>query len=222
MFAMDEQRPDERQASEKRELVRALLTQGLSYGQISQRLGMTKSTVAYHARRLGIPADDKASRRYDWAAIQLAYDAGLTVRECAARFGFCLASWTAAVQRGAIRPRPVEMPLEQLLVVGRSQTQRGHLKGRLVRAGLKENRCERCGLTEWRGRPLEMQLHHVNGDGSDNRLANLEFLCPNCHAQTENWGGRNCRRRAGGQRAQRAPGGDQSRTGGGESLRSGG
>ena len=43
-----------------------------------------------------------------------------------------------------------------------------------------------------------MQLHHVNGDGRDNRLDNLELLCPNCHSQTETYGGRNGHRRNGG------------------------
>jgi hypothetical protein len=57
-------------------------------------------------------------------------------------------------------------------------------------ARLKLQRCERCGLTEWRGQPLSLELHHVNGNGSDNRLENLMLLCPNCHSQTETWGGR--------------------------------
>ena len=81
------------------------------------------------------------------------------------------------------------MPMEDLLVIGR-QTNRSHLKGRLLREGLKENRCEICGITEWLGKPLSMELHHVNGDGKDNRLENLQVLCGNCHAQTDNWGGR--------------------------------
>jgi hypothetical protein len=81
------------------------------------------------------------------------------------------------------------MPMEKLLVVGR-QTNRSHLKGRLLREGLKENRCEICGITEWLGKPLSMELHHVNGDGKDNRLENLQLLCGNCHSQTDNWGGR--------------------------------
>jgi ribosomal protein S27AE len=64
----------------------------------------------------------------------------------------------------------------------------------LFAAGLKENRCERCGLTEWLGRPLSMALHQVNGDGRDNRLENLQLLCPNCQAQTDNFSGKGRRR----------------------------
>lgn len=65
------------------------------------------------------------------------------------------------------------------------------MKLRLLDAGLKEPRCERCGLSEWRSEPLALELHHLNGDGLDNRLENLELLCPNCHSQTDTWGGKN-------------------------------
>ena len=51
-----------------------------------------------------------------------------------------------------------------------------------------------CGIAAWRGRPLALELHHINGDGRDNRLENLTLLCPNCHSQTDSWGGRNSRR----------------------------
>ena len=181
-------------ASRKRELIGRLRATGLSYGAISRRLGISKATVAYHARRLGIPVDDKSARRYDWAEVQQAHDAGLSVRECASRFGFCLATWTQAVARGAVVPRPHAIPIEELLVAGR-RTHRSHLKKRLLNEGLKENRCEQCGIREWRGKPLSMQFHHVNGDGTDNRLENIVFLCPNCHSQTDTYGGRNGHRR---------------------------
>jgi predicted HNH restriction endonuclease len=39
-----------------------------------------------------------------------------------------------------------------------------------------------------------MALHHVNGDGLDNRLENIALLCPNCHSQTPNVSGRNIKR----------------------------
>ena len=65
------------------------------------------------------------------------------------------------------------------------------LKNRLLKEGLKEARCECCGLSEWRGKTIPLELHHVNGDNSDNRLENLKILCPNCHALTDNYRGLN-------------------------------
>lgn len=185
-----------RRPHETRRQVERLLNEGRSNAEVAEILALSKSTVSYHARKLGVPPDRRFSNRVDWQAVQAAHNQGMSVRECARRFGFNKGSWHKAVQRGAIKSRSRLIPLEELVVKGR-RTNRGHLKGRLIAAGLKENRCEECGITEWRGRPLAMQLHHVNGDGADNRLENLSFLCGNCHAQTENWGGRNIRRGAG-------------------------
>jgi transposase-like protein len=197
MFAVGGRTGPKRRPSETRKEVAQLLDRGWSYAEIARVLKISKGTIAYHARRLGISADDSAARRYDWSEIQRAYDSGLSMRECSRRFGFCSHSWWKAVGRGAIKPRPQAMPIENLLIVGR-RTNRSHLKARLLREGLKENRCERCGITEWLGKPLNMALHHVNGDGRDNRLANIRFLCPNCHAQTENYSGRALRMRRNG------------------------
>ena len=57
--------------------------------------------------------------------------------------------------------------------------------------GLDMHRCGNCGMRdEWCGRPIKMELHHKNGIINDNRLANFEMLCPNCHSQTPNYKGR--------------------------------
>jgi 5-methylcytosine-specific restriction endonuclease McrA len=93
-----------------------------------------------------------------------------------------------AVARGDVRTRPQAMPIEELLAGPRN---RAHLKGRLIALGLLDEACAVCEITTWLGAPLSLQLHHINGDGDDNRLDNLQLLCPNCHSQTENWGGRN-------------------------------
>jgi HNH endonuclease len=182
-----------RRQVETRTQVSLLLTQGMSRGAIARTLGLSKSTVSYHAGRLGHPIDERGARRYDWPEIQRYYDDGHSVRECIARFGFSRQTWHAAVQRGAIVPRAHPMPMERLLVADTYRS-RHNVKLRLIGTGLKQNRCELCGLTEWRGEPLSMALHHVNGDGRDNRLENLQLLCPNCHSQTENFSGRGRRR----------------------------
>jgi 5-methylcytosine-specific restriction endonuclease McrA len=148
--------------------------------------------VTWHAKRLGMPIDQRAARRYDWSAVQAYYDAGHSVSECAARFGFSSATWSSAVRRGDVVARPKAMPIEKRLSRTRN---RKHLKGRLLKAGLLSNRCSECGITTWQRRPLALELHHINGDGRDDRLENLTLLCPNCHSQTDSWGGRNARRR---------------------------
>ena len=172
-----------------RDQVEHLLALGFTQARIARELCLTKSTVAYHMRNLGVRADARFARRHDWEAVQIAIDdEGLSMTQCIARFGFNRETWRAAARRGDIVPRPHVMPLEDLLVAGRTQTGRHHLKARLIKAGYKEDRCERCGIAEWRGEPLSMELHHINGDKHDNRLPNLEILCGNCHSQTHTWG----------------------------------
>jgi DNA-binding CsgD family transcriptional regulator len=177
------------------ERVAALLALGRSRAEIARRLGIAKSTVSYHARQLGASIDERFRRRYEWASVQAFYDEGNSVRDCAREFGFSTASWQDAVKRGVITPRPAFRPVEEIFAAN-TRRNRGHLKTRLLRLGLKDRRCERCGISDWHGQPLAVALHHINGDRLDNRLENLELLCPNCHSQTDTFSGRNGRRTA--------------------------
>ncbi len=81
-------------------------------------------------------------------------------------------------------------PIEEYLIEN-SVVQSFKLKGRLLAEGLKQHKCECCGITEWMGKPTPIELDHINGNHHDNRLENLRILCPNCHAQTDTYRGKN-------------------------------
>ncbi|WBA40712.1 HNH endonuclease [Hymenobacter canadensis] len=81
--------------------------------------------------------------------------------------------------------------LAEILVADSPYTFTHGLRGRLLKEGYKAHRCEQCGLEEWRSMPIPLELHHINGVNNDHRLENLQLLCPNCHAQTSSYRGKN-------------------------------
>lgn len=84
--------------------------------------------------------------------------------------------------------------LDTILVENSSYNNIARLKTRLVESGLLTYQCSICKLTQWQDRPIVLQLDHINGINNDHRLSNLRLLCPNCHSQTETYGGKNIRR----------------------------
>jgi hypothetical protein len=95
-------------------------------------------------------------------------------------------------QRG--QRRADATPLEAILVED-STYSRNHLKRRLYDEGLKRRVCELCGQREeWQGRQMALILDHVNGRPTDNRLENLQIVCPNCAATLDTHCGRKNRR----------------------------
>ena len=56
---------------------------------------------------------------------------------------------------------------------------------------LRGHKCEQCHLTQWNNQPIPLEIHHIDGNHLNNNLDNLQLLCPNCHALTDNYCGKN-------------------------------
>lgn len=86
-----------------------------------------------------------------------------------------------------------KLELQEILEGKHPQYPTSKLSKRLVIEGFKEYRCEKCGISEWCGDPISLELDHIDGNGKNHLLSNLRLLCPNCHSQTPTF--RNKRRR---------------------------
>ena len=82
------------------------------------------------------------------------------------------------------------IPLENLLKKG-SKVRSDPLKKKLIKKGMLENKCSKCGqLPVWNGEPLTLELDHIDGDNTNNEFSNLRILCLHCHSQTKSFRGR--------------------------------
>jgi 5-methylcytosine-specific restriction endonuclease McrA len=93
--------------------------------------------------------------------------------------------------KGISKNRP-KIPIEDIIFKGiYPQFQTFKLKNRLIKEGYKKNKCEECGIEEWNGKELNMELDHIDGYRTNHNLKNLRIICPNCHAQTSTYRAKN-------------------------------
>ncbi len=131
-----------------------------------------------------------ASHTVKEVAIALGYSSGRSARwritARIERLGLSTKHFRNWVQYGAI-------PTEDLLVKN-SPVNNQTIKKRVLDDGLLKNECVLCGNPGFHnGQPLTLHLDHLDGDNANNELSNLRMLCPNCHAQTSTFGGKNKR-----------------------------
>ena len=80
------------------------------------------------------------------------------------------------------KARPIEDYLSNKVPM-----QSDKLKERLLNANILEPKCSICGLFFWQQQHISLELDHKDGDHNNNKLSNLQLICPNCHAQTDNY-----------------------------------
>jgi 5-methylcytosine-specific restriction endonuclease McrA len=91
-----------------------------------------------------------------------------------------------------------KIALSEILIENSSCSSSHRLKLRLVDEGLLTYSCFGCGINSWSSKivtssnqKLSLQLDHINGVNTDNRIENLRLLCPNCHSLTNTYAGKN-------------------------------
>lgn len=92
--------------------------------------------------------------------------------------------------KGTHKPNSRYMDLQTYLAESQDiQTNKVRMK--LLREGYKDARCESCNLTTWLGHDIPLEVHHKDGNRHNNTIENFQLLCPNCHALTDSYRGKN-------------------------------
>lgn len=96
--------------------------------------------------------------------------------------------------KGFTKSNSTKMTLEEYLA-NSTDIQTNKIRKKILEEGIKAHRCESCGLETWLGQPIPLEVHHKDGNPSNNTVENFELLCPNCHAFTDSYRGKNSRKK---------------------------
>lgn len=94
--------------------------------------------------------------------------------------------------KGISKNKPYKIKTQDILNGLHPQFQTYKLLKRLFKENIKKKQCEKCKNTKWNNKDIPLELDHIDGNPYNHKLKNLRVLCPNCHAQTPTYRGKNC------------------------------
>ena len=119
-----------------------------------------------------------------------------TLRKKIEEFGIDISHFTG--QRWQDSPNQIDnhenrekYSLEEVFIKNSPVTQKV-LRGYVERHNLIPYKCQNCGCDgHWQNGIIALEIDHIDGDNTNNEMSNLRYLCPNCHALTDNYRGKN-------------------------------
>lgn len=196
----------------RREQVLKLYSDGNSYQQIAKLLNMSKSTVAYYVRESenleNIDKQDlkrERQKEYEDLVCWLATQHN-NINQICKMLNKKATNTNYELIKNILLKHNVDishfndtpfkstknvLTKENIFCEDSKLKNNNKLKDKILKYSLKKRICEKCKNTHWNGELIPLEVHHINGNRHDNRLENLQFLCPNCHAQTDNFCGKN-------------------------------
>jgi Homeodomain-like domain-containing protein/HNH endonuclease len=191
----------------ERDRLTELCDQGLTQRAIAERFAVSHTTVRYWLKHYGLRTNGRSrARAWDPESFAKACAESLTVAEVLDRIG--ASKYSGNYRRAALMADqlgvtlPVARKGEWHSRAAAPMLSDDQVRARFRRSEVPQdskslkrwmtrrlgvpNACESCELDpEWNGKPLTLELDHIDGDRLNNELSNLRLLCPNCHAQTE-------------------------------------
>lgn len=193
-----------------REILKKLIDRNLSVRKIAEELDTSYTNVRYWLGKHDLKTLSTSKRTWTDEDLVVAVSSSSSMAEVLRRLGLSDSSagnytkikkhvedrgldtthwlgqaWSSDPEKSKF----LRTPMEEILVEG-STFGTSSLRVRLIKEGLKREECESCGISEWLGKKLPLELDHINGVPNDHRIENLRLLCPNCHALTPTWRGR--------------------------------
>ena len=175
-----------------------LIERNLSMAKIAKELNIGTSTVRHWLKVFGLKTNcskyNKQTEIYSDEKILETWNDTLSINQCLLLLGVNPSGGAFYHYKKRLEKLGVDMNYDGKSLGGKNA---GTLKNReallkprrLPRRTLKKflddsniiECCNKCKITDWNNCKLTLHIHHIDSNCKNNRLENLEYLCPNCH-----------------------------------------